>query len=156
MRSKLYNFMVSVWNRVKGFKNMFQRVKQHPTLKKTPNAKIQPVYQQVEDDKQLAKDFNKAKAGTVLDKTWLGCKPGKGGLIKFSYHFQFEFPNGSKSGKTGRQAVYQSIDLPIGSTKSEVIAAIKGQIDDWLSAHYETSGKGLGRTSIGMDLIVSC
>lgn len=156
MRSKLYNFMVSVWNRVKDFKGMFQKVKQHPTLKKTPTGKIHPTYEKVKDDKQLAKDFNKEKAKTVIDKDWLKCGKIKGGIVKFSYHFTFDFPQGSKSGKSGRQAVHQSIDVPIGSTKAEISAAIRDQIRDWLDQHYEQSGNGASRLTFGVDLIVAC
>lgn len=156
MRSKLYQFMVNIWNRVVGLKNIWQKVKQHPILKRTPNVKIPIVYNQVIEDKQLAKDFNKTKAATVIDTGWLKCGKMKGGMVKFSYHFYYEFPEGSRSGKSGRQAVHQSVDMPIGSTKSDITKAMSKQIRDWVDAHYSESGDGQGINRAAVDLIIAC
>lgn len=61
---------------------------------------------------------------------------------RIGFSFQFKFGAGSQSGKSGRQGVFMTLDLPANTTKRQALDNIQEKIQAWIEAHYQSDPEG--------------
>jgi hypothetical protein len=70
-----------------------------------------------------------------------------------SFHFQFDFGTSQRTTKQGRQAVYLSVDVPLGMTKRQLLDYMQQAARDWIEEKYVEDSESRGRIRITTDLI---
>lgn len=151
--SALYNYIKSLMGRGKVIREIWQFVKKHIKLRNSRDDTIRNTIAKINVDKDAAKNFNRAKAGATIDKNFLGGNRKAGDAINVAFHFYFNFPSGSSSGKVGRVPVHLSIDVPLGATKGEINKQIRDMIREWMESHYGARPEGRGGIYFSVDSI---
>lgn len=134
----------------KSAKQITDSIKKHAKYKFVGTSVIKNTIRVVNNINRAAQRLSKGDSAKKLS-SFLNKDSGKGdNTIHVSLKFVFDFPNGSTSGKTGKQTVALDVDVDAGLTKKQLLKILRQIVDDWIIANYGTSGLDRKKSSISV------
>lgn len=135
-KSDLYLRVVQLMGRGKNQQQVINSIRATKGGRNVNTRYIKAAIEKYKAAEQAASRISNIGPATPISKN-LNNKTGKGAkTVRVAFHFNFDFPSDSKSGRVGRQAVHMTIDVPAGTTKSELSAILKELAHDWIDNQY--------------------
>lgn len=127
----------------RGFTKPLQIINKIRATKGGKNINTRYIKQNIDTYRAMQKSAE--RLGNIGPKTPIGrtlnVNSGAGSkTARVSFSFNYDFPSRTKSGRTGKQTVHMSVDLPASMSKSEMLDALKEHVKEWMLDHYQDEG----------------
>ncbi len=146
--STIRSYVYGLLRRNKTVRDIWRLVKGHSRYRTTTNKNIQNAIDKSKAALDIGKKANKAKANERIGRRQPRGTTKPTRFQEVSYTFTFSFPNATSHRKEGLGKVDQSIEVPTGLTKKEIIDLIMAQIKDWIDNYYQHGDLRAIRASI--------